>query len=106
MDYKKIENAMKFLSTCFFLLLAVFGLLFLFSFIGHGQDIPDSIGFVVGFLMLGLNIAFCISLGLLASKLGHRWFVWVGLTIITNPIGFVVAYLMMRQRVKETLVIR
>jgi hypothetical protein len=46
------------------------------------------------------SLIFYVFLGMLARRLGKSWILWVGLTIITKPIGTIVAYLMMRDYVK------
>ena len=56
---------------------------------------------LLGMVVAGL--AFYILLGSLASRMGKSWIVWVGLTIITKPIGSFVAYFMIRQRVKTAI---
>jgi hypothetical protein len=46
------------------------------------------------------GVAYYVVLGMLADHLGRSWVVWVGLTLITKPVGPFIAYLMMRDRVK------
>jgi hypothetical protein len=46
------------------------------------------------------GLAYYVVLGMLADHLGRNWIVWVGLTLITKPVGPFIAYLMMRDRVK------
>ena len=41
-----------------------------------------------------------ISLGMIAKRLGRRWFVWVGLSIITPPIGPIVIFPLMLAHVR------
>ena len=48
------------------------------------------------------GLAFDISLGMLAKRLGRSWIVWVGLTLFTSPIGPFVAYFRMRRLVNNT----
>jgi hypothetical protein len=55
------------------------------------------------FLLVGAGVAFYIALGMLAARLGKSWILWVGLTIITKPIGSIIAYFLMRQRVKDAI---
>ena len=50
-------------------------------------------------LLVVSSIAYYISLGILAKRSGRSWIVWVGLTILINPIGWIVAYFMMRKRI-------
>lgn len=45
------------------------------------------------------SIPFYICLGVLAKRLGRSWVTWVGLTVITKPIGPFVAYFKMRNLV-------
>jgi len=40
--------------------------------------------------------AFCVSLGKLATRLGRSWIVWVGLSLLTKPIGPIVACVRMK----------
>jgi hypothetical protein len=49
--------------------------------------------------MIASGLAFYVSLGVLAKRMGGSWIVWVGLTFITNPVGPFVAYFRMRQLV-------
>jgi hypothetical protein len=42
--------------------------------------------FVIG------GFAYLIALGLLAHRSGHSWIVWVGLTLITSPLGILFSY--------------
>lgn len=44
---------------------------------------------------IGMTV-FWISLGTLAQRLGRSWIVWVGLTLLTKPIGPVVACIRMK----------
>jgi hypothetical protein len=46
------------------------------------------------------GLAYYVVLGMLADHLGRNWIVWVGLTLLTKPVGPFIAYLMMRDRVK------
>ena len=49
--------------------------------------------------------AFCVylaSLGVLASRLGRSPLVWVGLTFITSPFGFIISFFMMRRLVNAS----
>jgi len=65
-----------------------------------------AIDIVMVLVLFASAISFYISLGLLAKRLGRSWIVWVGLTIITKPIGMFVAYFMMNQKVTEALASR
>jgi hypothetical protein len=46
------------------------------------------------------GLAYYVVLGMLADHLGRNWILWVGLTLVTKPVGPFIAYLMMRDRVK------
>lgn len=101
MESSIINKSMKRLSTCFYLQVTILILSVVISFVNYKTF--SSIGPSLGVLMVGVSVAFCVSLGQLASYLGKRWYVWVGLTILTNPVGYFVAYLMMKQQVNEAL---
>jgi hypothetical protein len=47
------------------------------------------------------GLAFYIALGQLAARLGKSWILWVGLSIITAPVGPFIAYLMMRVNIAD-----
>lgn len=49
------------------------------------------------FLLLVTGGPFFVSLGRLAGRLKRRWLVWVGLTLLTLPIGPFVSYVRMRE---------
>lgn len=49
------------------------------------------------------GVAFWISLGTLARRLGRSVIIWVGLTFITSPIGPVVSYFWMRSLAKNAI---
>jgi hypothetical protein len=57
---------------------------------------------IVSLVLAASGLAFYVSLGMLATYFGRSWIVWVGLTGITHPIGPIVAYFMMRDRVKHS----
>lgn len=74
----------------------------LIAFVGENSSrsfkIPLSISLLA---MLVGGFGFYICLGILAKRLGKSWIIWVGLTVLTNPIGAFVAYFRMRSLVIE-----
>lgn len=52
------------------------------------------------FTIVASGVAFLVSLGVLAKRLGRNWKLWVGLTVIT-PFGPFIAYFMMRKLLKR-----
>jgi hypothetical protein len=67
-------------------------------------DDADSIGGVLTSLFVVLNVAswsFLISLGVLASRTGRSWILWAGLTFITGPLGTILSYFAMSNRIKD-----
>jgi hypothetical protein len=47
------------------------------------------------------EVAFLITIGVIAHRLGRRWIVWAGFSFALGPIGLVVAYLIMNGYIKE-----
>jgi hypothetical protein len=47
----------------------------------------------IALLLIG-GWAYVMFLGVAAHKAGKSWIVWVGLTLITSPLGFLVSYAM------------
>jgi hypothetical protein len=39
-----------------------------------------------------------VTLGIVAHRAGKSWIVWIGLTMITSPFGFLVSYAMALKR--------
>ena len=58
---------------------------------------------VGGLVVYVTGLSFYICLGILAKRLSRSWIVWVGLTIITTPIGQFVAYFRMRHLVNSAI---
>lgn len=73
----------------------------------------EGIGFppagIPGLALLGLTVwlvyavRYLITLGLLASFHGKSWITWVGLTVITSPFGFLLAYPMLKSKIPGLL---
>lgn len=79
------------------LALCLVGVLTLYS----ALDGPKAL-MIAGFCVwIVSGFAFYLALGVLASRLGRSWIVWVGMSMITNPIGPIVAYVRMRQLVEN-----
>ena len=55
-----------------------------------------------GWLLIGSIISYYCALGILAARLGDRWFVWVLPAALTFPVGWVVAYFLIRRRISAT----
>jgi hypothetical protein len=73
-----------------------------------GQTVPLSqevIGNIVAWtaiiFFLPSLIAFYVFLGILASRLKRSVIVWCGLTMLTSPFGYPVAFLAMKRRVRD-----
>ena len=66
------------------------------------QPSPDAgpIYFLLVILIYAAGLVWHISLGLLANRLGRRWWVWVGLSFLTLPIGPLVIFWLMRKDIK------
>jgi hypothetical protein len=54
---------------------------------------------VIVAVLMAFGIGFYVALGVLANRLDRSWITWIGLTVITNPIGPFVAYFKMRKLV-------
>ncbi|HPU52966.1 MAG TPA: hypothetical protein PK359_15510 [Burkholderiaceae bacterium] len=52
-----------------------------------------------GWLLIGAVISYHCALGILAARLGRRWFAWVIPAALTFPIGWVVAFVLIQRRV-------
>ena len=50
-------------------------------------------------LLIGSVISYYCALGILAARLGSRWFMWVVPAAITFPLGWFVAYFLIHRRV-------
>ena len=59
--------------------------------------------YAIFFLLVIDGFLYFYKLGALAKCLGKSPIVWVGLTMITSPIGTVVAYFLMKKEAKEKL---
>ena len=59
----------------------------------------------VSALLLVLGLIFqwiwVISLGMCASRLGRRWLVWVGLTILLGPLSLLVVFPLMHGHISK-----
>lgn len=51
-------------------------------------------------LMVAAGWVWYITLGIIAHRLGRRWLVWTGLSIITAPIGPLIVYPLMLGHIK------
>ena len=58
---------------------------------------------VLGLASFASAITFYVSLCILALRLSRSVRVWCGLTILTGPIGILVAYFAMKRAVEEAL---
>jgi len=78
------------------------------SFIGmiaYGSLAPTHEGIapteaVLLFLMVASGVAWYITLGMTAHRLGRRWVVWTGISFISAPIGPFVVYPLMLGHIK------
>ena len=63
-----------------------------------------SVGLAAAFLftIVAAGVVFLVCLGMLASRLGRSWVLWVGMTVIT-PFGPFIAYFLMRKLVRQAL---
>jgi hypothetical protein len=63
-----------------------------------------SVGLAAAFLftIVAAGIVFLVCLGVLASRLGKSWVLWVGMTVIT-PFGPFIAYFLMRKLVRKAI---
>lgn len=57
-----------------------------------------------GWLLIGSIISYYCALGVLAARLGSRWFMWVVPAALTFPVGWVVAYFLIQRRIARTRV--
>lgn len=55
-----------------------------------------------GWLLIGSIISYYCALGILAARLGGRWYVWVLPAALTFPVGWIVAYVLIRRWVART----
>jgi hypothetical protein len=97
----EIQRPLKFLHGSFWSYV-VAGVLLVASALA--VDDTDSIGGVLASLFVVLNVAswsFLISLGVLASRTGRSWILWAGLTFITGPLGTILSYFAMSNRIKD-----
>ena len=72
----------------------------LFIFLSISAANPDSVGASLG-LALVSSWSYLIALGVVASRTGRSWILWVGLTFITSVFGMVVSYAMMSGRAES-----
>ena len=98
MDDKRLDKPMRVLTMSFLLEIASFVTIILLPTEGKAQGSLIII-FSCLFILVVAGLSFYVSLGMLASRLDKSWIVWVGLTIITKPIGSIIAYFMMRSKV-------
>lgn len=54
---------------------------------------------IAALLMVASLLAYLVALGNVVARSGRNWVGWVGLTILTFPIGVIVSYLAIRARV-------
>jgi 4-amino-4-deoxy-L-arabinose transferase-like glycosyltransferase len=73
-------------------------LAFLFVALTPSHSGPLAALLAPAIIALGFTL-FYISLGKLAKRLGRSWIVWVGLCILTKPIGPIVACIRMKMLV-------
>lgn len=105
MDTAKLGKLLKWLTISF----AVIALWLVTAFLlagnkGFALPIPhDTIALFVGLLGIVASWVFIITLWRLAGALNRRPIVWVGLTIISSPIGPFISYFLMRQKVLSAL---
>jgi len=56
-------------------------------------------------LSVAAGLTFYISIGTLAAQIGRSWIIWVGLPIITAPIGPIIAFFWMRNLAKKAKIL-
>jgi hypothetical protein len=66
-------------------------------------DAPTFVLLTAAILFFGFLVSFWICLGVLAARLGRRWLVWVGLSIIFGPLSWYPVYWKMQGEVKKAL---
>ncbi len=69
----------------------------LVTYIDFYGDKYRRVGEFLGIVMILLMILYYVYLGLLAKRLGERWYVWLGLAFITNLIGILASYFLIRR---------
>ena len=67
------------------------------------DPVPEIVALLLVGAMLMAAIFYYVYLGKCAGILGRSRLVWVGLTILTNPFGFLFSYFMMRARIRAFL---
>jgi len=75
----------------------VFFIYVLVTDIDFYDDKYRRVGDFLGIVMILLMILYYVYLGLLAKRLGERWYVWLGLAFITNLIGILASYFLIRR---------
>jgi hypothetical protein len=93
-----IQRLMQFLTWSFATRVSGFVALMVIGFVAPSKGLSP-IEIVCVLAMLSASFPFYICLGILAKRMGRSWITWVGLTIITKPIGPFVAYFKMRNLV-------
>ncbi len=99
-DIKKCKQYYLFLKLSLMVFLSLF--IFLISYFASlekGQMpilLNGTAGLILSLLMPISGFLYYISLGILAHKNNKSFIVWVGLSMLTSPIGFIVSFLLMR----------
>jgi hypothetical protein len=97
MTTKPITNALSLTFDCGFgLWLGAFLGIIAISLGVPKSQFFDALVFALLVILIVAGPVWIISLGMIAHRLGRRWLVWVGLSIITSPFGPLFIYLVMR----------
>ena len=105
MDTEKLKRLLTFLTISFTVIVSWLATAFILV-INKDSSPPlphETIALFVGLAGIVASWVFVITLWRLARTLNRSPIVWVGLTIISSPIGPVVSYFLMRQKVLYAL---
>lgn len=104
-DVGGIANSMKWLTRFFLVVIVGFALFFVVgtSASATNSDALQRLALIALLAMVIGAVGFYVCLGVLAKHLHRSWITWVGLAMLTSPIGPIVAYFSMRSLAANAL---
>ena len=102
MDKKPFDGPMKWLGLAFVGYFAGWIIFLVAAPDNYGVGEPgETVAFLGVALLLASCVTYLVCLGMVAARTGRSVIIWVGLTFLTSPFGYLAAYPMMRSKIKE-----
>ena len=99
MDEENFSAPVKYLTGSFWVYLGCLVLLYI-VFAHQPKELADVFIEGLAAVLACSALVFYVSLGVLASRMGKSWVIWVSGTFLTTPVGIIFSYWGMKNRLR------